>query len=85
MRSFLTDLRFGLRVLRKSIAALKRDPAAWESFQRFPKWYQHVRVGWLDASRARPETFESRLRYFLKMTAQNKRYGMLKLDSRLER
>ena len=59
------------------IAALKRDPAAWKNFQRFPKWYQRVRIGWLDASRERPEIFEARLRYFLKMTAQNKRYGML--------
>jgi uncharacterized protein YdeI (YjbR/CyaY-like superfamily) len=59
------------------IAALKRDPQTWRNFQRFPKWYQRVRVGWLDASRHRPEIFESRLRYFLKMTAQNKRYGQV--------
>ena len=60
------------------IAALRRDPIAWKNFQRFPKWYQRVRLGWLDASRARPEIFRARLRYFLKMTAQNKRYGMVK-------
>ena len=60
------------------IAALQRDPVAWENFQRFPKWYQRVRLGWLDAFRARPEIFRARLRYFLKMTAQNKRYGMVK-------
>lgn len=57
------------------IAALKRDPKTWKNFQRFPKWYQRVRVGWLDASRQKREIFEARLRYFLKMTAQNKRYG----------
>jgi uncharacterized protein YdeI (YjbR/CyaY-like superfamily) len=60
------------------IAALKRDPTAWKNFQRFPKWYQRVRLGWLDASRGRREIFEARLSYFLKMTAQNKRYGMVK-------
>jgi uncharacterized protein YdeI (YjbR/CyaY-like superfamily) len=60
------------------IAALKQDPKTWKNFQRFPKWYQRVRVGWLHASRHKPEIFESRLRYFLKMTAQNKRYGMVK-------
>jgi uncharacterized protein YdeI (YjbR/CyaY-like superfamily) len=59
------------------VAALKRDPQTWRNFQRFPKWYQRVRVGWLDMSRHRPEIFESRLRYFLKMTAQNKRYGQV--------
>ena len=57
------------------VAALKRDPKVWKNFQRFPKWYQRVRVGWLDMSRHRQEIFRARLRYFLKMTAQNKRYG----------
>lgn len=60
------------------LAALRRDPATWKNFRRFPKWYQRVRIGWLDASRQRPEIFQARLRYFLKMTAQNKRYGMVK-------
>lgn len=59
------------------IAALKRDPQTWKNFQRFPKWYQRVRVGWLDASRNHAGVFQSRLRYFLKMTAQNKRYGQV--------
>ncbi len=55
--------------------ALKRDPQVWQNFQRFPKWYQRVRVGWLDMSRNNAEVFQARLRYFLKMTAQNRRYG----------
>jgi uncharacterized protein YdeI (YjbR/CyaY-like superfamily) len=59
------------------VAALQRDPQTWKNFQRFPKWYQRVRVGWLDMSRHRPEIFQARLRYFLKMTAQNKRYGQV--------
>jgi hypothetical protein len=59
------------------IAALKRDPQTWKNFQRFPKWYQRVRIGWLDASRNHSGIFESRLRYFLRMTAQNKRYGQV--------
>lgn len=42
------------------------------------QWYQHVWLGWFDTSRARPENFQARLHYFLKMTAQNKRYGMVK-------
>jgi uncharacterized protein YdeI (YjbR/CyaY-like superfamily) len=57
------------------IAALKRDPVAWKNFQRFPKWYQRVRLGWLDMSRGRQDIFQARLNYFLKMTARNKRYG----------
>ncbi|MEY2573391.1 MAG: hypothetical protein QOJ87_1604 [Verrucomicrobiota bacterium] len=58
-------------------AALKRDPQTWKNFQRFPKWYQRVRVGWLDMSRTRQDIFESRLGYFLSMTKQNKRYGQV--------
>jgi uncharacterized protein YdeI (YjbR/CyaY-like superfamily) len=64
---------------------LKRDPQTWKNFQRFPKWYQRVRVGWLDMSRHRPEIFDARLRYFLKMTAQNKRYGQVHDTSIKER
>ena len=59
------------------VAALKRDSKTWKNFQRFPKWYQRIRVGWLDMSRGRQEIFDARLRYFLKMTAQNKRYGQV--------
>ncbi|MEY2585610.1 MAG: hypothetical protein QOD80_1636 [Verrucomicrobiota bacterium] len=71
-------------VLAPDIAsALKRDPQTWKNFQRFPKWYQRVRVGWLDMSRGRQDIFESRLRYFLKMTKQNKRYGQVR-DSALK-
>jgi uncharacterized protein YdeI (YjbR/CyaY-like superfamily) len=57
------------------VRELKRDPKVWKNFQRFPRWYQRVRVGWLDMSRHRQEIFQARLRYFLKMTVQNKRYG----------
>lgn len=59
------------------VQALKRDPRVWKNFQRFPKWYQRVRVGWLDMSRGHAGVFASRLRYFIKMTAQNKRYGQV--------
>ncbi|HSV62611.1 MAG TPA: YdeI/OmpD-associated family protein [Chthoniobacterales bacterium] len=67
------------------VAALKRDPKVWRNFQRFPKWYQRVRVGWLDMSRGRSEIFQARLRYFLKMTAQNKRYGHVHDTDKKER
>jgi uncharacterized protein YdeI (YjbR/CyaY-like superfamily) len=59
------------------VAALKRDPQTWKNFQRFPKWYQRDRVGWLDMSRDNAEVFEARLPYFLKMTGQNKHYGQV--------
>jgi uncharacterized protein YdeI (YjbR/CyaY-like superfamily) len=57
--------------------ALRADPIVWRNFQKFPKSYQHIRVGWIDGARKRPIEFQKRLRYFIKMTAQNKRYGMV--------
>ena len=56
---------------------LKTDPVVWRNFKKFPESYKHIRIGWIDASRHRPEIFKQRLQYFLKMTAQNKRYGMV--------
>ena len=56
---------------------LKADPTTWRNFQKFPASYKRIRVGWIDAARLRREVFEQRLRYFLKMTAQNKRFGMV--------
>lgn len=56
---------------------LREDRQTWQNFQRFPSSYKRIRVGWIDAARMRPLEFEKRLRYFLKMTAQNKRFGMV--------
>jgi hypothetical protein len=58
--------------------ALRKGPGTWKNFQRFPPVYKRIRVGWIDAVRYRPEVFRTRLRHFLKMTAANKRYGMLR-------
>ena len=59
------------------LARLKRNPAAWKAFQRFPASYKRIRIGWIDGARHRRAAFETRLRYFMKMTAQNKRFGMV--------
>jgi uncharacterized protein YdeI (YjbR/CyaY-like superfamily) len=57
---------------------IKRDAAAWKHFQRFPGSYKRIRIGWIDAARHRRDAFETRLRHFLKMTARNKRFGMVR-------
>jgi hypothetical protein len=49
----------------------------WRNFQRFPASYKRIRIGWIHAARSRRPAFEQRLRYFLKMTKQNKRFGMV--------
>src|SRR5437773_209155 len=56
---------------------LRADPIVWKRFQRFPESYRRIRVGWIAAARHRPEVFEQRLRHFIKMTARNKRFGMV--------
>lgn len=57
--------------------ALKADPVVWENFQKFPETYKRIRVGWIEGARHRPETFKTRLNYFIKMTGKNKRFGMV--------
>ena len=56
---------------------LKHDRAVWNNYRRFPESYRRIRIGWIDAGRRRREVFEQRLRYFIKMTAQDKRFGMV--------
>ena len=57
-------------------AALRQDEAAWRNFEAFPESYKRIRVGWIDGSRNRQDVFEQRLGYFIRMTKQNKRFGM---------
>jgi uncharacterized protein YdeI (YjbR/CyaY-like superfamily) len=55
---------------------LKKDPQTWKNYQKFPEPYRRIRIGWIAATH-RPDAFKTRLAYFLKMTAQNKRFGMI--------
>jgi uncharacterized protein YdeI (YjbR/CyaY-like superfamily) len=57
---------------------LKAHPVAWKNFKKFPESYKRIRIGWIDASRNRHDYFIKRLQYFLKMTAQNKMFGMVR-------
>lgn len=59
---------------------LKRDRETWGNFQAFPETYRRIRVSWIDGARAQPEVFEQRLRHFLRMTKQNKRFGTYRGD-----
>ncbi len=59
------------------VRVLKRDPAVWKNFQRFPESYKRIRIGWIVAARRRMAIFRQRLSYFIKMTAKNKRFGMV--------
>ena len=58
--------------------ALRAKPGAWARFEKFPVAYKRIRLGFIEGARGRPEIFATRLRYFVRMTAQGKRYGMVR-------
>jgi len=60
------------------LAALKKDPAVWKNYNKFPETYKRVRIGWIEGARNRPAEFRKRRDYFLKMTAKNKMFGMVR-------
>lgn len=57
------------------LKAIKVNEAAWENFQKFSDAYKRIRIGFIDGARKRPEEFNKRLSYFIKMTEKNKQYG----------
>jgi uncharacterized protein YdeI (YjbR/CyaY-like superfamily) len=59
------------------LSKLKADADVWRNFQTLPDSYRRIRIGWIEGARNRPPVFEQRLNYFLRMTRQGKRYGMV--------
>jgi uncharacterized protein YdeI (YjbR/CyaY-like superfamily) len=58
--------------------ALRAEPGAWTRFEKLPAAYKRIRLGFIEGARGRPQIFATRLRYFVRMTAQGKRYGMVR-------
>jgi len=58
--------------------ALRAELGAWARFEKLPAAYKRIRLGFIEGARGRPEIFATRLRYFVRMTAQGKRYGMVR-------
>jgi uncharacterized protein YdeI (YjbR/CyaY-like superfamily) len=58
--------------------ALRAEPGALARFERLPAAYKRIRLGFIEGARDRPDVFARRLAYFVKMTAQGKRYGMVR-------
>lgn len=59
------------------LTILKKEKIVWKNFQSFSESYKRVRIMWIEDARPRPEVFQRRLLYFIKMTANNKKYGMM--------
>jgi uncharacterized protein YdeI (YjbR/CyaY-like superfamily) len=67
-----------LRVAPDVRRALRAAPGAWPRFERLPVAYRRIRLGFIEGARGRPQIFATRLAYFVRMTAQGKRYGMVR-------
>ncbi|TAK63162.1 MAG: hypothetical protein EPO24_04405 [Bacteroidetes bacterium] len=61
------------------LKTIKADKATWKYFRQFPESYQRIRISFIAGARKRPEVFKKRLSYFIKMTAQNKTFGITDL------
>jgi uncharacterized protein YdeI (YjbR/CyaY-like superfamily) len=54
---------------------IKKNKQAWINFQKFSPQYRRIRIAFIEGARNRPEEFEKRLKYFIKMTEKNKQFG----------
>jgi uncharacterized protein YdeI (YjbR/CyaY-like superfamily) len=66
-----------LKIPKDILKAIKANKDAWEYFQHMPESYKRVRIAWIHSS-GLPEQKPKRLAYFIKMTAQNKKFGSWK-------
>lgn len=55
--------------------AIKSDQDAYRNFQGFSEPYIRIRIAFIEGARKRPEEFQKRLNYFIKMTGKNKMFG----------
>lgn len=62
------------------LKAIKMNREAWKNFQGFSEPYKRIRIAFIDGARKRPEEFQKRLNYFIKMTEKNKQFGFGGID-----
>lgn len=60
------------------LEALKLNEQTWKNFQKFSLGYKRVRIGYIEDIRMYDnKIFQNRLNHFIKMTAKNKKFGMV--------
>jgi len=59
------------------LQALQADETTYNNFQHFPDYYKRIRIGFIEEVRKQPEVFQKRLSNFVRMTAQNKKFGTI--------
>lgn len=57
------------------LKAIKTNKEAWSNFKHFSDPYKRIRIAFINGAWNRPEEFQKRLSYFIKMTEKNKQFG----------
>ena len=57
------------------LEAIRANKQAWSNYQNFSEPYKRIRIAFINGARKRPEEFQKRLNYFIKMTRENKLFG----------
>ncbi|MFA5793800.1 MAG: YdeI/OmpD-associated family protein [Candidatus Brocadiia bacterium] len=58
---------------------LRKNKQAWRNFRGLPAGYRRIRIAYIESRRRQGrEAFRRSLLNFIKMTAQNKRFGLIK-------
>lgn len=84
VRKALGDLENEKFIFPKDIIEeIRMNKAAWKNYQEFSEAYKRIRIAFIDDARIRPDIFKVRLNYFIKMTAQNKQYGLKGIEKYL--
>lgn len=84
VRKVIGDLENEVFVFPKDILSeIKRYRETWKNFQKFSEAYKRIRIAFIHNARIRPDIFKKRLNYFIKMTAQNKQYGLKGIEKYL--
>jgi uncharacterized protein YdeI (YjbR/CyaY-like superfamily) len=61
------------------LKALRADKQTWANFRKFPDRYKRIRVAYVANQRRHSEAaYQRALKYLIKMTARNKRFGFVK-------
>lgn len=75
----LKDKQEKLIIAQDILKAVKTNRQAWKNFQNFPEGYKRARIGFIESRRRHGnEIFQKSLQNFIKMTAKNKKFGMVK-------
>ncbi|MFC1801458.1 YdeI family protein [Nanoarchaeota archaeon] len=73
----LKEKRF--KIKKDIIKTFKENKEAWKNFQKFPAYYKRIRIGYIEMQRKHSkDMFNKALRYLIKKSEQNKRFGMIK-------